>query len=146
MVNKKILFIAALIILLVAFYFTMFFSYSCEDKACFQTHQIKCSKTKFISDAEELIWTYHIKGKTDSKCEIEAEVIQVKKGDLNKQVLEGKSMTCLTQIGRVIPPESDLTMCHGLLKEEMQGLIIKELHTYIIENIGEISEKLEGEV
>lgn len=146
MVNKKILFIFVLVVLVVALYFTMFFSYVCKDKACFQSHQIKCARTKFVSDTPDLIWAYHIKGKTDSRCEIEAEVVQVKQGDLNKQSLEGKSMDCLVPLGRASSPEADLSVCHGLLKEELQGLIIKELHAYILENVGEISEELEKSI
>ena len=146
MVNKKVLIIFMLVILSIAIYFYFFFSYSCADKSCFQAHQADCSRAKFIQDTEDIVWSFQIKGKTDSKCEIHTESLQVKQGDLGKKILEGKSMDCLVQFGSLNPPESDLSLCHGLLKEEMQTLIIKELHTYILENVGKISEELEKKI
>ena len=41
-------------------------------------------------------------------------------------------------------PVENLGLCHGLLKEGLQDLIIKKMHTYIIENMGKINEELES--
>jgi hypothetical protein len=51
-------------------------------------------------------------------------------------------MDCYLQIGDISLPESDLTKCHGRLKEELQEIIIENAHRYIIENIGEINKEL----
>ena len=51
-------------------------------------------------------------------------------------------MTCYMPRGIVMQPESDLNECHGLLKESLQDIIIERLHTYIVQNIGQISESI----
>mgnify|MGYP001576755363 CR=1 FL=1 len=141
---KIILIVLVLIILAAAIYFTSFFSYTCKDMACFRSHQEKCVHTKFTYDTEETNWLYYIKGKADGKCEINVKVLQIKAGSIKRTVLEGKSMDCFLPLKSLAPPESDLSLCHGLLKEELQNLIIQKLHTYIIDNVGEIGAELEG--
>ena len=141
---KIILIVFILIILVAAIYFTFFFSYTCKDMACFKSHQEKCVHTKFIYDIEETKWLYYIKGKEDGKCEINVKVLQIKAGSIKRAVLEEKSMNCFLPLKSLVSPESDLSLCHGLLKEELQNLIIQKLHAYIIESVGEIGEELEG--
>jgi hypothetical protein len=140
---KAYLIIGIIILLIAAVYFTFFFYYSCDDLACFQAHQKECAKTKFINDEEETTWKYTIQGKEGDKCEINVEVLNIKKGSANKQKLEGKDMNCLLPLGSIALPEADLARCHGELKEDMQNLIIQKLHAYIIENVEEIHEELE---
>ncbi len=123
-------------------YFTFFFSYKCSDISCFQAHQEKCVRTEFLNDAEDTTWFYKIEGKENQKCKINAEILQVKEGSLDKIKLEGTSMDCYLQIGDISLPESDLTKCHGRLKEELQEIIIENAHKYIIENIGKINPEL----
>ena len=57
--------------------------------------------------------------------------------------MEKYDMDCALIYGRFIYPEKDLNNCHGRLKEEMQAIIIKKLHNYIIDNLGTIGEGLE---
>jgi hypothetical protein len=123
-------------VFLIAMYFTFFFSYRCSDISCFQIHQEKCVRAKFLEDTEDITWFYKIKGKEDKKCKINAEILQVKEGSLDKIKLEGTSMDCYLQIGDISLPESDLSKCHGILKEELQEIIINNAHRYIIDNIG----------
>jgi len=137
-----IILILIALVLIIALYFTFFFSYKCSDASCFISHQEKCTKTKFVNNAEDVKWLYYIKGKEDGKCEIEVSVLEVKQGAIDKKILEEKSMTCLLPLGSIASPEADLLKCHGVLKEEMQNLIIQKLHSYIIESVGEITEEL----
>jgi len=58
-------------------------------------------------------------------------------------VLEGKDMLCYLPLGSISAPQENLARCHGSLKEEMQAIIIKRLHNYIVDNLGEIGEELE---
>ena len=141
---KAYLIIGIIILLIAAVYFTFFFYYSCDDLGCFQSHQKACVKTKFISDEEDTTWKYTIQGKEGEECEINVEVLVIKKGSADKQKLKGKSMDCYLPLGSIISPESDLARCHGELKEDMQNLIIQKLHSYIIENVEEIDEELES--
>jgi len=142
--GKLLLIILILAVLGAAIYFTFFFTYTCDDLACFKSHQEKCSRTKYINDAEETTWLYEIKGKEDGKCEINVKVLQIKSGTIDRKNLQGKSMDCLLVFGNINSPEADISKCHGLLKEELQGLIINKLHAYVVENVGEIGGELQG--
>ncbi|MCW8966859.1 MAG: hypothetical protein OQK82_09280 [Candidatus Pacearchaeota archaeon] len=141
-VGRVILFFGIVIIFFSAVYFTFFFSYSCDDLACYKAHQRECSRTKFVNNNEGTIWKYQIIGEANKTCEIDVEVLQIKEGSTDKKRIEGKTMICYLPLGDDTSPELDITNCHGLLKEELQKMIIEKLHLYIIENIGEISEEL----
>jgi hypothetical protein len=134
--------ILILIILIAAIYFTFFYYYKCETLSCFQEHQKECARTKYINDASDATWGYFINGKDGDNCVITTELIHLKTGTLEKQNLEGKNMKCYLPLGKTTAPESDLFLCHGLLKEDLQNMIIQRLHKHIIENIGEIAEEL----
>ena len=135
--------IGLIIIIALAIYFTFFYAYKCNDLACFQAHQKKCVRTSFVNDEEDTTWKYLIKGKSSGKCIVNVEVLNIKKGERSKQILIGKEMDCYLPIGSAVSPESDIAICHGVLKEELQNLIIQKMHSYIVENLGEISEELE---
>ncbi|MEN7982142.1 MAG: hypothetical protein ABFQ65_01715 [Nanoarchaeota archaeon] len=144
--GKLIIFFLGIIILIGAIYFTFFFSYSCDSLACFQAHQRECSKTHFVNDAEDSIWDYKILGEENKACGIEVKVLKVKQGNVDRKRIEGKMMTCYLPLGDDTSPEVDIVNCHGLLKEELQEIIIEKLHLYVVENIGEISEELKKAV
>jgi hypothetical protein len=147
--NKKrvIIVVLGIIILLAVasvIYFTFFFKYKCADNnlSCFKAYQEKCIRSSVNAETVGLVWKYTILGKEDSKCKISAKVIRVTSGTLDKKVLEGESMTCYLNIGSVSLPDSDINNCHGLLKEELQTLIIKNLHSYVLQNVKEAGSEL----
>jgi len=39
-------------------------------------------------------------------------------------------------------PESNIGKCTGLLKEGLQDLVIKKLHTYLVQNLGKLNLEL----
>jgi len=137
-----ILSVFILIVLIVAIYFTFFFYYGADDLNDYFAKQEKCAKTKFVNYAEETTWKYIVKGKEDGLCEVEVVALEIKEGASDRIVLQGKSMTCLVSLDTDKTPEKDLARCHGELKEELQNLIIQELHKYIVDNVGEIGEAL----
>jgi hypothetical protein len=141
-IGKVILLFAVILILIGAVYFTFFFTYSCDSLACFQAHQRECSRTHFINQESDTVWDYKIVGEENKACQIEVKVLQVKQGETDRKKLEGESMTCYLPFGSDKSPESDISVCHGLLKEELQGMIIEKLHLYVVENIGEIGNEL----
>ena len=142
----KILFVLLIVVFITGIYFTFLFSYKCEDIGCFQAYQEKCRRTKFIDDTKETTWLYHILGKEKGMCEIEVEVLRVKEGTPDMTVFEGKSMKCYLPLGDTSSPNEDISQCHGILKEEIQDMMIKKLHSYVINNIGEISAELNKEL
>jgi hypothetical protein len=135
--------IGIIIVVLVAVYFSFYYYPECNDLSCFYSYQKKCSKVTFINDAPDTTWLYTIKGKQDNKCIVDVEVLMIKQGTADKKKLEGLEMTCVLPLGSNIAPESDINKCHGMLKEELQSLIITKLHEYIVENVQEIGEGLE---
>jgi len=136
--------IAIIILVLVAVYFSFYYYPKCDDLGCFYSYQKKCSKVSFVNDAEDTIWSYKIQGKQGGKCIVDVGVLAIKEGSLDKQVLEGLEMSCALPLGSNVAPESDIKRCHGVLKEELQSLIIKKLHEYIVENVQEIGAELDN--
>ena len=143
-----ILFVAIVLILAAAIYFTFFFYYTCSqsDLACYLAHQEKCAKTKFINDQAGVTWSYKIIGKNSGNCNIDVKILKVKEGSPKLVSLEEKEMICSVPLGSKKMPEEDLKECHGLLKEEIQNIMINDAHAYIIANIGQVSKELEKPV
>lgn len=136
-----------LVVLALAVYLTFFYSKACKDSACFTQSLSKCQKASYINDAEAAAWLYSIKGITteagEKNCRIDVRMLQAKEGEAELESLQGKSMSCYLPKGVVASPESDLSKCHGLLKEYiLEKIIIKKMHTYILEHVGEVSEEL----
>ena len=130
-----------LAILIVVYYFFVY-TEKCENENCFNEHLTKCRKTKWLNDAEEATWMYTIKGYFKKSCEVEVKVLNIKQGKLDIKEAEGKSMNCYISPGIIVKPAENIEYCTGELKEEMQDIIIKRMHSYILENLGEISEEL----
>lgn len=139
--KKWFLIIAVIVVGLIAVYFSFFFYRSCKDEECFNKNLLSCSKTKFLKNTEEIIWHYTIKGRQGSDCLVNVKIISVKQGKPSLSSLEGKDMDCYLSLNSIIVPESDITKCHGLLKEALQEEIIQNMHSYILENLGQIKEE-----
>jgi hypothetical protein len=131
----------SVLVLILAMYFTLKPA-DCQDYLCFQENMGRCSSANYINDDFEAAWKYSIKGPSKGSCEVEVTLMMMKEGELSNAKLEGKSMTCSYPLGTSAYPERNLDMCHGILKEEIQKLIIERLHGYVLSNLGEIRENL----
>jgi len=141
-VIKKNRTVVALVLFLVmssalALYFT-FEPTSCETLECFQDHMVVCKPASFVNENREASWRYAIQRLTDKGCVIEVTLLQAKEGELHLRNFEGDSMLCTYPRGVIAYPDKDMSLCHGLLKEDLQGLIIEKLHGYIINNLDDI--------
>ncbi len=125
------------IIFAVALYYT-FKPRECMTPQCFQEHMASCARASYINEEPEASWKYVIKRQIREECEIEVTLLQAKVGDLNLRDFEGHTMLCTYPLGRVGYPDKDMSLCHGLLKEDLQGLIIQKLHKYLINNLDDI--------
>jgi len=138
--------ILLIIFVLCVFIYLFFFrTIKCQinDEACFSSSIINCERTSFIRENEEFVTSYNILGKSESGCEITVSIIQVKKGLNELSVLEGKSMNCNVPLGlNIQKPEEDIKNCQGLLKEEIQNIIIQKIHSQLIENMVQIREDI----
>ena len=144
---KVILWLLVILIVVGAVYFTWFFKYNCESIECFQQNQARCSKAKYVFESDTTVMSYETKYKDGGRCVTGVKMVAVKEGTVDKEKLEGLNMECWVQMGeRITAPEDDLSECHGLLKEEIQEIMIKNAHAQIISNLGEIGEELEESV
>jgi len=123
-------------------YFLLTYLGKCDSKTCFNDALVSCKRASYFLDTSETSMEYKILGKSGDACRVEVKLVQFKRGTADLAVLEGKSMTCSTPLGILVQPESDLSQCHGILKEEIQDMIIKRMHAQIIENIGKIGEEV----
>ena len=143
--GKTDLTIVALVLILVlsgsiALYLT-FKPASCETLECFQDHMVVCSPASFVNEEAEASWQYNIQKLTPRGCLIEVTLLGAKEGELHLRAFEGNSMICTYPRGVVAYPDKDMSLCHGLLKENLQGLIIEKLHGYILNNLEDIKNK-----
>ena len=139
----KLIIIAVIFVgVLAIVYFLTIYTEKCSDNACFDTRLVNCKKATWINDAEEAAWLYSIKGKESGNCEVEVKLLLIKKGKAEIEKAEGKSMTCYLPLNTMSSPGENLEYCTGKLKEELQDIIIKRMHSYILDNLGEIKEEL----
>ncbi|MCX8158980.1 MAG: hypothetical protein N3D20_01665 [Candidatus Pacearchaeota archaeon] len=131
-----------LIILSVAIYTSFIYTPKCEIMECFKEYMEKCSKATYINEEQEASWRYEILGSEGKTCKIRVKILLAKEGELGIDKLVGKEMICYYPLGVYTYPERDLSKCHGLLKEEIQDIIINKLHKYLIENLGKVAEGL----
>jgi hypothetical protein len=113
----------------------------CQTETCFAKAVTNCKKASYISDKEEMITKYTIKGRGLSYCKVEVEILRIKKGETILSSLDGKSMECKITLNTYSSPENDLSLCSGLLKEKLQEIIIERMHKQLLENIGKINEE-----
>lgn len=142
--NKKIFsckWMAIVFALIVLSYVVWFYCLSykpCNSWDCFNENLGSCERTKFIG-GNEIIFEYTVLGATEDKCLVNVKFLQ---GELNNQdsmKLEMQEMVCRLPRGVIMIPESNLDNCHGLLKENLQNLVIKKLYTYLVQNVEKIS-------
>ncbi len=127
-----------------AIYATFYYAPQCESFECFRVAMEQCNRVTYLNDDVEATWKYSIIGVRDDSCAIEVTLLQPKQGELGLERLSDLSMECRYSRGSVIYPEKDLRRCHGILKEELQGILIAKLHTYLLENLGQFNENLRG--
>jgi len=141
--KKRVIFVLLIFaVLIVALYFTFFYVRKCYDKSCFDSALSSCKRFSYLNEQQDASWFYKIIGKRESGCKVNVELLNVKQGSSDLIRLRGKDMNCYLPFGSVVEPEDDLKKCHGLLKEEMQDIIITRLHNYVVDNLGQINEEL----
>jgi hypothetical protein len=140
--NKKNRFIFLKIFVLLSFFlfisyvgWLLFFSFEdCNGLECFNENLKSCDRAKFIG-GDDMIFRYSILGRSGNVCNVHTELLQ---GELNNQdslKLEGQSMICSLPFGMIGVPENNIGECHGVLKENLQDIVIKKMYSYIIQNI-----------
>ena len=145
--RKETVTIVLVLLLALATAFALYYTFKptpCETYACFQDHMARCSRASYINEESEASWTYTIVRRARGVCEIEVTLLQAKEGDLELRAFEGHDMLCSYPLGVVAYPDKDMSLCHGRLKEDLQGLIIEKLHQYLLENIADVKGALQN--
>ena len=135
----------ALLILILALiifsgYFLFFYAKPCEDNECFVDAMINCKKVSLIREDSKSSWLYTISGSKNDLCDVEVKLLKIKQGTIDSEGLQGEEMNCLIPKASSQFPEKDISKCSGKLKQELQDIIIKRMHDYLLENVGEIKE------
>ncbi len=135
-----------LIIALVIFsvYFLFFYAKPCEDNDCFVSAMTKCKRVSLVREDSQSSWLYTIKGSESDLCQVEVKLLKIKQGTIDSENLQGKKMLCSVSKASSQFPEKDISKCTGTLKEELQNMIIKRMHNYLLENVGEIKQEFAG--
>ena len=135
----SILIILLVVLILISVYYFFLREEDCEDTDCFSDSLLNCKRARFIQNDITSQWEYRILGEKDKMCEINVKLLSIKKGNIDLSSAEGKDMLCLIQKNLVLRPEKQIENCHGILKEELQKIVINRMHAYIYENLGEIA-------
>ena len=142
---RKIIFIVAILLLLASIYIKFFYIKECaqENTNCFNVALARCDKATFSNYGADSAWYYKIEGKKGDNCIVFVENINFKTS-IEALKLKDKGMRCTLPLGVITVPESNIDLCHGLLKEALQDLIIEKMHLYIVQNLGNITTALEN--
>ncbi len=124
------------------FFFKLNYTKVCEDDKCFSESLSTCSKAEFLKDTTDAVWYYKINGPTpNEKCEVYVKLAQLRKGGIEIVKLEGKDMICETPYSVVESPQREIETCHGQLREEIQSILIQKMHSYLLENLGQVNKE-----
>ena len=142
---KKRLLISLIIIVIAVILFIIiyFFYYAkpCNDSACFSNSMTKCSRVYFIKEDSKASWYYEIKGTSGKdSCSVLVRLLKMNAGDIDTETLQGSEMTCIVNKADTSAPEENMKSCNGLLKEKLQEIIIDRMHSYLLQNLGEIKQ------
>lgn len=143
--NRKFAIVGAVVVIILIVFavkFDLFAVRTCENIECFQEMIQDCEPSEYINDGVEATWKYKILGEGGDGCLIAVTLLQPKSGDFEVEALRGMKMECVYPRGYVEQPGGNLDACHGELKEELQGIVIRKLHEYILENLGEIGQEV----
>ena len=136
--------IAIIFLVLISYYFGLI-KKTCSTEQCFEDAASVCQPVKYFNVINNNIYEYKISRSLGENCKIK---ISLGKSSIGtdfetKERLEGKSMVCLipkTELYSVNLNEINnlLRYCTGSLKEGIYEVIIKNMYSVIISNLGEI--------
>jgi hypothetical protein len=116
----------------------------CKDETCFQDALTKCGKATWTREDINAAWAYNVYGENDkTTCKVLVKLLKVNKGDIELEKLQGESMICYPDKTSKGYPEENMVKCTGLLKENVQEIIIQRMHNYLLENAVPIKQQLE---
>jgi len=143
-IKKRIgLSLIILIIALIAFtsYFLIFYVKPVSNSQEFVDAIADCKKVSWIREDIQASWLYTVigNGKGDA-CNVRVQLLNMKTGIIDNEKLQGEKMTCRVLKDEIKLPEKDLSRCTGSLKEKLQEIIIQKMHSYLLDNLGNVNQ------
>ena len=139
-----LLIIIAIAGIAIATYSLLTYKKVCDDEVCFAEALTNCSKAIYLSNNQETVVRYTILGASEKTCLVNVEMLQIKQGFLQVESMVGKEMVCTAPLGVYILPDENIKNCHGLLKEEIQDILLQRLYSQIAQNIEQIGKEIAG--
>ena len=132
----------ALALIIIGLVYAFFYTAKCGDIGCFKTKLWECKRATFTNSGENATWYYKINGFSAGECNVYTKAVSLKIDVGTGTALNGKAMNCYIpkEVLGAFMPEEKLEYCHGMLKEEIQRLMIEKMHLYIVQNIGQINQ------
>ena len=139
---KAILMILAILLIAAGACYLLFYKKQCLNQTGFVDSLWKCKKVTFLNEQENSTWYYSIKGLSGNNCGVYVKSVKLITDVETASALVGKSMSCdiPKEIAGSFLLETRIEYCHGVLKEAIQDLIIKKMHLFIVQNIGQINQ------
>jgi hypothetical protein len=117
----------------------------CDSKACFEDAIAKCKKVSWIREDDIAAWNYVIlRSNDENSCRINVKLLKLNKGDIDLERLQGEYMICNFLKNDQQFPEKDIAKCSGILKEDLQDILIQRMHDYMLKNLGDIANSFVG--
>lgn len=143
--KSKLFLIFLFLIIIMAgflFYYLVLRTNVCENRECYNKAIETCNKVFYVKESEKANWLYRIKDNYQRDvCKVEVRLLEVRQGSIDLAALEDKKMICYVRKGSKEEPEEDLSSCTGVLKEELQEILIQKMHNYLLENLGDIEKE-----
>jgi len=139
--NRILISVIILIVAIIAFVAVFFFLIpkQCSDSNCFSQALARCSRMYFIKQDSSAAWYYEIKGSNGKdSCNVVVKLLKMNEGTIDTETLQGDEMTCIVNKADTTAPEENMKECTGILKEKLQEIIIDRMHSYLLQNLGEI--------
>jgi len=143
-IKKRVGFsLVILIIALIVFsiYFLVSYVKPISNSQEFVDAMVNCKKVSWVREDTQASWLYTIRGnaKKDA-CNVEVQLLNMKLGGIDNEKLQGEKMICRVLKDEIKLPERDISRCTGLLKEKLQEIIIQKMHSYLLDNLGDVNQ------
>ncbi|VVB80727.1 Uncharacterised protein [uncultured archaeon] len=138
-ITSSLILVSAVFSLIILFLiYSSFVYYSpCKDEICFFSHLEKCDRATFTKSGDFNVF-YRIEGYNFNKCQVKVYLDDPQNTIGLKSIYTNTSMDCNLNFGYKSYPETELSMCSGLLKEGLQEVLIERLKVEIARNVGDI--------
>ena len=136
----------AIILTLGAIIFYLSLGINCGyDKTCFSNALLNCERAVYLSEEDNTLLEYKIKGNAGATCIMDVKVLEVSsQADYEvRELFEGKFMTCNIENIEEFTLGT-LKYCSGPLKESMYELIIQKMYSLLAQNLGDLIYELQN--